>query len=225
MKILIVDKDLPFAMRLTNELISIGHTSNIYSNCKQAYDAILNISHDLIIINIDYIGDESSIFVESFNKIQSIPIIVTSQNGELETKIYHLKAGAVDYVVKPVDFEEFIARVKLQLRKIHHQSAPTSKLVFDDLIIYLSKNCVERNGKLINLTKQEFATLLYLARRKGELVTREELFENVWGNSNLNSSNLINVAIRRLRRKLDEGHDRKFLHTVHGIGYIAEYRD
>lgn len=225
MEIFIVDKDFSFAMRLMDELLGIGHKSYFYDNYRLAYEEITNRSQDLLIINVEEIGDEASVFVSDFLKLHNIPVIVTSSNGELSSKIYHLKAGAVDYVVKPVSFEELIARITLQIRKRTQNQTPTSKLIFDDLVIHLSKNCVERSGKRINLTKQEFATLLYLARRKGELVTREELFQNVWGQVNMSTANLINVAIRRLRRKIDEGYDRKFLHTVHGIGYIAEYRD
>lgn len=225
MEILIVDKDLPFAMKLIDELLSIGHKSNFYDNCRQAYEISLKTPHDLLVVSVEEIDDEASIFAGNFSKIHNIPVIVTSKNGELESKIHHLKAGAVDYVVKPVDFEELMARVTLQLRKRTQYKSPASKLIFDDLIIHLSKNSVERDGKCINLTKQEFATLLYLSRRRGELVTREELFENVWGQATLTRVNIINVAIRRLRKKIDDGHKRKFLHTVHGVGYIAEFRD
>jgi len=225
MRILIVDKDLPFAIKVANELANLGHKPYFFDCFSKGYQASLQGDHDLLLINVNSVGDEGSCFVEKFSKRHTTPVIVTSSNGEIYAKIHHLKIGADDYIVKPVATEELMARISLQLRKRIRHSIPNSTLVFGDLIIHLSKNCVERNGISITLTKQEFSTLLYLVRRQGELVTRDELFKNIWGKSSLRRSNLVNVAIRRLRQKIDEPFDKKFLYTVHGIGYIAEYRD
>lgn len=225
MKILIVDKDFPFAIRIANELASVGHKPYFFDCYYKGHQASLQCDYDLLIINIDSVGDEGSCFVEKFCKRHTTPVIVTSLNGGIDTKVHHLKIGADDYVVKPVATEELMARVSLHLRKRIRHATQSSTLVFGDLIIHLSKNCVERSGKSITLTKQEFSTLLYLIRRQGELVTRDEIFKNIWGDSSLRKSNLVNVAIRRLRQKIDEPFDKKFLYTVHGIGYIAEYRD
>ncbi|WP_159914571.1 response regulator transcription factor [Pantoea sp. 18069] len=220
-----VDQDSHFLRRLEQKLSGIGHQSYLFDCYARAGQSVLQGNYNLLIVNIENTGDEGSRFVERFSKERSTPVIVTSTNGEVETKIHHLKIGAVDYVVKPVDFEEFMARVSVQLGKGVAHSVVTSKLVFDDLTIHLSSSSVERGGRLISLTKQEFSTLLYLARHQGEPVSREKLFENVWGNKNLRQANLINVAIGRLRKKIDDSFERKFLHTVHGIGYVAEYRD
>ncbi|MNR38674.1 Transcriptional regulatory protein CusR [compost metagenome] len=103
--------------------------------------------------------------------------------------------------------------------------ALASKLVFGDLVINLASSSVERGGRSINLTTQEFATLLYLARHQGEPVSRQQLFENVWGHAQPQGANVINVAVGRLRRKIDAAFERKFIHTVHGTGYEAGYRD
>lgn len=225
MKILIVDRDGDFARRLKTKLLDMGRKADLFECCQCACEPALERNYSLLIVNVEKVGDECSRFIESFNKASSTPVIVVSRNAEIEAKIHHFKIGAVDYVVKPVDFEEFLARVDLQLRKRTLHSDYTSKLVFDDLTIHLSSGCVERAGKSINLTQQEFATLLYLARHQGKTVSRQKLFENVWGSKHLHQANLVNVAIGRLRRKIDHSFEKKFLHTVHGIGYVAEYRD
>lgn len=225
MQILIVDDDYPFTTNLANALVMAGHKSHIFNCCTHAYEASLRRKFDLAIINVKTAGDEESLLIRNLSRITTAPIIAISSNGDLETKIHHLNVGATDYVVKPVDFEELMARVALQLRKVARPSLKISKLIFDDLIIHLSKNCVERSGKIINLTKQEFEILIYLARRQGELVTREELFKNVWGQANLYRANLVNVAVHRLRQKIDGTFEKKFLNTIHGIGYVAEYRN
>lgn len=225
MEILIVDQDSSFSSRLGKKLLSIGHQSERFGCCERAGKQAMQGGYDLLVINVENIGDAASRFIERFSKARSTPVIVTSINADVETKIHHLKIGAVDYMVKPVDFEEFLARVNLQLRKRTPHSAVTSKLIFDDLTIHLSSNSIERGGRSISLTQQEFSTLLYLARHQGMPVSRETLFENVWGGKKLHQANLVNVAIRRLRRKMDDAFEKKFLHTVHGVGYVAEYRD
>ena len=151
--------------------------------------------------------------------------MVTSFNGEVSSKIHHLNIGAVDYVVKPVDFEEFMARVALQLGKSLPRVDVSSKLDLGDLVINLASRSVERGGLSIQLTTQEFATLLYLARHQGEPVSRQQLLENFWSPSQPPRANVVNVAMGRLRRKIDAGFEKKFIHTVHGVGYVAEYRD
>jgi DNA-binding response OmpR family regulator len=225
MEILIVDRDGDFARTLEEKLSGMGRKADMFACCKCARETALERNYSLLIVNVEKVGDECSGFIESFSKASSTPVIVVSSNAEIESKIHHLKIGAVDYVVKPVDFEELLARVDLQLRKRTLHSDCTAKLVFDDLTIHLSSGCVERAGRSINLTRQEFATLLYLARHQGKTVSRQKLFENVWGSKHLHQANLVNVAIGRLRRKIDHSFEKKFLHTVHGVGYVAEYRD
>lgn len=225
MEILIVDQDLPFARRLEKKISRLGHSADLLACCALAAAQVLQRSYDLLIINVKHTGDAGSQFIESFSQLRHTPVIVTSTNGEVAAKIHHLNLGAVDYVVKPVDFEELMARITLQLRKATPSSAIAAKLVFGDLVINLASGSVERGGQSISLTTQEFATLLYLARHQGKPVSRQQLFENVWGGSHAHRANVINVAMGRLRRKIDASFERKWIHTVHGVGYVAEYRD
>lgn len=225
MEILIVDQDLPFARRLEKKILRLGHSADLLACCALAADQALQRSYDLLIINVKHTGDVGSQFIESFSQVRNTPVIVTSTNGQVAAKIHHLNLGAVDYVVKPVDFEEFMARITLQLRKATPSSAIAAKLVFGDLVINLASGSVERGGRSIHLTTQELATLLYLARHQGEAVSRQQLFDHVWGASHSHRANVINVAMGRLRRKIDAGLEKKFIHTVHGIGYVAGYRE
>lgn len=225
MEILLVDQDLAFARRLEKKLLKLGHRCAIFARAELADAPALQGNHDLLVIDVKTAGDAGSRFMEKFSQQRQTPVIVTSTNADIAAKIHHLNLGAVDYVVKPVDFEEFLARISLQLRKSSPQAAIASKLVFGDLVIDLSTGSAERGGRCIHLTPQEFATLLCLARHQGEAVSRQALRENVWGQAHLPRANVINVAVGRLRRKIDAAFDRKFIHTVHGVGYVAAYRD
>lgn len=117
MDILIVDSDADFSGKLRNNLRNIGRKCDLLECCERVSGAALRKNYQLLIINIENTGDRCSQFIEQFSQARNTPVIVVSRNAELDAKIHHLKVGAVDYVVKPVDFEELIARVDLQLRK------------------------------------------------------------------------------------------------------------
>lgn len=225
MEIIIVDRDLPFACRLEKMILQMGHGSIRFDGCAQARERAYSGQCDLLVVNIDNDGGAASKFIELFSRMHHAPVIVTSVNAEIACKIHHLNIGAVDYVVKPVDFEEFMARVALQLGRRTAPVEIASKLDFGDLVINLSNSSVERGGRTIPLTPQEFATLLCLARQRGQPVSRQQLLDKVWGPGHALRANVINVAMGRLRRKIDAAFDRKFIHTIHGTGYAAGYRD
>jgi two-component system copper resistance phosphate regulon response regulator CusR len=146
-------------------------------------------------------------------------IIVTAKDSTSEI-VHCLQLGADDYLVKPIKFPELVARIKALLRR-----SPVNvkeSLIFDDLEIDLNKQLVIREGKELFLSKKEFQILELLARNNKITISRNELLESIWNMTELTDKNIIEVQINRLRTKLDEGFDKKFIKTVRGCGYMFD---
>jgi DNA-binding response OmpR family regulator len=153
----------------------------------------------------------------------TIPILMLTARDAVENRIEGLDAGADDYLVKPFDFHELLARVRALLRR--SPSLRPDLLSIADLTIDTRAQQVRRAGASIELTAKEYALLEYLARRAGEVVTRSDIAEHVWDENFDPFSNLIEVYIQRLRRKIDEGHDVKLIRTRRGAGYVLASGD
>jgi two-component system copper resistance phosphate regulon response regulator CusR len=145
------------------------------------------------------------------------PILVLTARGDPEQRVQGLDAGADDYVLKPYHFPELLARVRALLRR--GPALSPSVLVYHDLTVDTRARRVERGGRLRQLTTKEYALLEYLLRRQGEVVGRADIAEHVWDDSFDPMSNLIEVYIQRLRRKIDDGQSAKLIQTRRGAGY------
>jgi DNA-binding response OmpR family regulator len=153
----------------------------------------------------------------------TIPILMLTARGEPDQRVEGLDAGADDYLPKPYHFPEMLARVRALLRRGPALASPV--LEVDDLRIHTPARRVERGGRPIQLTAKEYALLEYLARRRGEVVGRSDIAEHVWDDSFDPLSNLIEVYIQRLRRKIDDGHPVKLIRTRRGAGYTLDTSD
>ena len=153
----------------------------------------------------------------------SLPILMLTAMGTLEDRITGLRLGADDYLAKPFAFEELLARIEALTRRAK-QLKPTSpkKLVVSDLILDLDTMRVTRNGNLIPLTSKELAMLELLMSAPGRLYSRERILANVWGVNEDPLTNIVDVYIRRLRSKVDEGYSIALIHTQRGLGYRLE---
>jgi len=149
---------------------------------------------------------------------KNIPVLMLTARGETEDKILGLDSGADDYLTKPFVFTELKARINALLRRSYHQV--TNNLAIDDLELDPLKHIVRRNGKMIKLTPKEFAILELLLRRKNEVVTRTQVIEHVWDYNFESLSNVVDVFIGTLRKKIDRGYKIKLIHTLHGVGYM-----
>jgi two-component system copper resistance phosphate regulon response regulator CusR len=148
----------------------------------------------------------------------SKPILMLTARDAVDDRVSGLDTGADDYLVKPFEFRELLARLRALLRRTSEVRSP--KIVVADLEIDTVSQTVSRNGVPAELTTKEYSLLEYLALNKGRVVGREEISEHVWNDSFDPFSNLIEVYIKRLRRKIDEGFDRQLIHTRRGAGYI-----
>jgi two-component system copper resistance phosphate regulon response regulator CusR len=148
----------------------------------------------------------------------SAPILMLTALSETEDKVKGLNLGADDYLAKPFEFKEFLARVRALLRR--HETDKTTILSIYDLTLNLEEHTVFRNKQKINLTGKEFALLEYLVRNKRRVLSRTQISESVWGIDFDHGSNVIDSYIKFLRQKIDKDFSRPLIHTVIGVGYV-----
>ncbi len=194
----------------------------------QAYDGLFGVKlalqneYDLIILDIilpNMNGLEVCREIRKHNT--TVAILMLTALGTTDDKITGLDAGADDYLTKPFEFKELLARMRALTRR-SNESSSTEKLSIADLEMDVVKKTVTRAGKPINLTAREFALLHYLLRNRERVVSRVDITEQVWETSFDTGSNVIDVYINFLRKKIDKDHPSKLIHTLVGMGYVLK---
>jgi two-component system, OmpR family, copper resistance phosphate regulon response regulator CusR len=194
----------------------------------QAYDGMFGVKlalqqeYDLIILDI-ILPHKSGLEVcrEIRQHKQSVPILMLTALGTTDDKITGLDAGADDYLTKPFEFKELLARIRALVRR-NIESVNHEKLGIADLEMDMVTKKVVRGGMPVNLTAREFSLLYYLLRNKGKVVSRVDITEQVWETSFDTGSNVIDVYINFLRKKIDKGQEIKLIHTLVGMGYVLK---
>lgn len=218
MKLLVVEDEKDLNEIITKELTANGYVVDSCFDGEEAYEYLLHGEYDGAILDI--MLPKLNGF-ETLEKIRSkgiqTPVLFLTARDSKKDIIHGLDLGADDYISKPFDFDELLARIRVMLRK----KVETRENIYrcGELIINCNDYTVFRNDRLISLSAKEFQLLLYLARNKGMVVTREQIENNLWHFDNENNSNIIDVYIRYLRKKIDDGYDKKMIHTVRGVGY------
>lgn len=220
--ILVADADRNWSERIRKGLGQKGFKVDTSSHGSEACHQLENNDYDLVVLELEISRRSGVGLLREMREKKAIPIIVVTTCGELEKKLLCLKNGAADYLLKPITFSELSARIALQLRSRESAVDAPLRLSVGDLVLDLSRTRVERAGRRLDLTRQEFSLLLILMRHSGEVVSRKYLFEQVWGTPFESTGNLINAAVRRLRQKMDEPFPTRLLHTAHGRGYILD---
>jgi two-component system copper resistance phosphate regulon response regulator CusR len=218
-RILVIEDEPAAAQMLAKGLREQGYAVDVATDGEDgAFKACVN-QYDLIVLDVVLPRKSGlSVCLELRTSGSSVPILMLTARDSLEDRIVGLDHGADDYLTKPFEYRELLARVRAMLRR-------GPKPYFDvievgDLRIDVKTRRVTRDSRPIELTAKEYAILECLARRRGELVTREDLSEHAWDENFDAFSNLIEVYMLRLRRKIDVGHDVKLLRTRRGEGYI-----
>lgn len=174
--------------------------------------------YDCIILDVNLPDGNGFSFCEQLRQQQiKTPVIIMTARQHVKDKIHGLNLGADDYVTKPIDFEELLARVRAVIRRSNKNPLPT--FTIKDLKINPQTQRVTRKNKSIKLTSKEFAILELMARHDDEVITRTMIMEHVWGSDFETLSNVIDVYIKNLRAKIDRGHKQKLIHTIRGSGY------
>lgn len=150
----------------------------------------------------------------------NIPVLMLTALGTTDDKINGFDAGADDYLVKPFEFRELLARVKVLLKKSGPPNAQVNKLVHEDLELDLDRKLARRGNATIELTAKEFTLLEYFMRNRGRVLSRNDIAEKVWDVSFDFGSNIVDVYVNFLRKKIDKGFDNKLIHTKVGFGYV-----
>lgn len=223
MRILLVEDDRRSREFLAKGLTEEGYTADVAEDGESGLQQALERDYDLIVLDVMMPRrDGWSVLTELRNRGMAVPVLFLTARDLVRDRVKGLELGADDYLVKPFAWAEFIARIKTLLRR--GPARQTEVLRLADLEIDLPKMKARRGGKIIDLTAKEFQLLALLARRTGDVLSRATLAQQVWDMNFTADSNAVDVAMGRLRRKVDEPFPKKLIHTVRGLGYIMEER-
>lgn len=221
-KILIVEDEPKAGEYLRQGLAEASFTVELVANGRDGLHAAMETEHDLVILDVMLPGMDGWEVIRSLRRQgNEVPVLFLTAKDQVEDRIKGLELGADDYLVKPFSFAELLARVRTILRRGKTGTEATSICVAD-LELDLLRRRVTRAGKRIDLTSKEFGLLELLMRRQGEVLPRSLIASQVWDMNFDSDTNVIEVAIRRLRVKIDDAFHPKLLQTVRGMGYVLE---
>jgi len=223
MRILLVEDEHKIASYIKRGLQESGYAVDAVFTGRDALDWIGAAPYDLIILDIMLPGiDGLTVCRELRLRGDRTPVLMLTARDGIEDRVDGLDAGADDYLVKPFAMKELLARLRALTRRTDQPKS--SVLSYADLTLDARTHQVRRNGKLIPLALKEFSVLECLLREPGRVLTRAQIAEHVWSYENFNQSNVVDVYVRNLRRKIDEPFEQKLIYTVRGVGYcLAVY--
>lgn len=222
MKILIVEDERKTGEYLCMGLREAGYAVELLTNGVDGLHHAMDGDHDLIILDVMMPGLDGWQVLKGLRaQGRQMPVLFLTAKDHVDDRVKGLELGADDYLVKPFSFSELLARVRTILRRGRSGMEPTT-LQVADLELDLLRRRVTRAGKRIDLTAKEFGLLELLMRRKGEVLPRTLIASQVWDVNFDSDTNVIEVAMRRLRAKVDDGFDCRLLQTVRGMGYVLE---
>ena len=224
MRILVVEDQKKMATFIRKGLQEIGYSVDTAETGSAAESLIAANEYDAIVLDAmlpDQNGFDTTRHIRRDGC--STPILMLTALSGTKDKVNGLDAGADDYLTKPFEFVEFAARIRALLRR--HSSTPSSKLSFADLEMDLIQRTAKRGEKSINATSKEFSLLEYFMRNPNRVLSRAAISEHVWDIDFDTQSNVIDVYVNMLRKKVDHGFEKKLIHTVVGAGYVLKEKD
>ncbi len=224
MKVLIVEDEAKTGDYLRKGLTENGFVVDLVRNGVDGLHLAATGDYAVIVLDVMLPGMDGWSVLRELRKARDTPVIFLTARDEVEDRVRGLELGADDYLVKPFAFSELLARLRTLLRRGRNTQAEAA-LSSADLELDPVRRRVARGATRIDLTAKEFALLYLLMRRQGEVLSRTFIAEQVWDMNFDSDTNVVEVAIRRLRAKMDDPFDRKLLHTVRGMGYVLEERE
>ena len=219
MRILIVEDEQTLARYLQRGLQEAAWTADVAAAVDDAWRLLLLNPYDLIVLDLGLPGADGSELLRRVREAgMDVPVLILTARGSVDDRVAGLNAGADDYLSKPFAFTELLARLHALLRRGRERQPLVLKV--DDLQLDVVRRHAQRGRQRIELTAREFSVLEFLMRHAGEVVTRTALAEHVWGDHYDSLSNLIEVFINRLRKKIEPQGAARLLHTVRGAGYV-----
>lgn len=219
MRLLVVEDEIHLQTIIKKRLLKEHYSVDACGDGQEALDYLAVSPYDAVILDI-MLPKLSGI--EVLKKIRAegnrVPVLFLTARDGVDDRVAGLDCGADDYLVKPFAFEELLARIRVMLRRSSEHT--TDELTLGDLTVDLKSHKVTRAGQSIELSGKEYAMLEYLMRNQGRVLSREQIEQHVWSFDYEGGSNMVDVYIRYLRKKIDEGFPQKLIHTVRGAGYV-----
>ncbi len=221
MRILVIEDEKHIADFIKQGLKEEGYSVDVAYDGEKGYFLAGTEEYDAIVLDLMIPKIDGVTLCKKLKQDKiSTPILMLTAKDSVNDKVTGLDSGAEDYLTKPFAFKEFLARIRVLLRK--NTSLIPTKLQIEDLVMDILAHKVTRDGKEISLTTKEFSLLEYLMRNAGHVITRTAISEHVWDINFDTTTNVIDVHITALRRKMDRSHKKKLIHTVRGRGYIMK---
>ncbi len=225
MRILIAEDERDLNRIITKKLTSDGYSVDSCHDGKEAIDILSYTDYDAIILDIMMPGADGFAVLKSLRDAgKNTPVLFLTARDAISDRVMGLDSGANDYLVKPFSFEELNARIRAMIRTSHGASS-SSKLVVGDLVMDCAAKRVTRGGTEITLSAKEYALLEYLMHNVGIVLSREKIEDHIWNYDYEGGTNVVDVYISYLRRKIDGGCGKKLIHTVRGRGYVLREED
>ncbi|NUT79886.1 MULTISPECIES: heavy metal response regulator transcription factor [Pseudomonas] len=225
MRLLIVEDEEKTSSYVHRGLTELGYIVDVATNGIDGLHYALEWEYDVVILDVMLPGKDGYDVLQGLRLQKKTPVIMLSARGTVDDRIRGLREGADDYLGKPFSFAELVARVQALIRRRAGDTADLTHLRIDDLEVDLQARKVTRGGLRLDLTAKEFSLLSLLARHQGEILSKLMIAEQVWDMNFDSDANVVEVAIKRVRAKIDAPYPRKLLHTVRGMGYVLESRE
>ena len=221
MKILVVEDERDLNRIITKHLKKNNYSVDSCFDGQEALDFISYSEYDLIITDIMMPNVNGYEFIDKLrtNK-NNTPVIMLTAKDTLEDKIVGLDSGADDYIVKPFEFEELLARIRVLMRR--NYGLATNIIQIEEVTLDLAKKQVAKSGEIIDLTGKEYEVLEYLMKNKGSILSRDQILNHVWDYEYEGASNIVDVIIKNIRKKLDRGEGNTIIYTKRGLGYFVK---
>ncbi len=222
-KILIIEDEIKISRFVQLELEHEGYRVDQAQDGRIGLDKALSENFDLILLDVMLPSLNGMEVLRRLRQVSQVPVIMLTAKDEVMDKVMGLDIGADDYITKPFAIEELLARIRVTFKHNKIQSFKSNVLEFGLLKLDIDQYIVTYHNKPINLTKKEFDLLQYLMVNKDIVLTRDTILEKVWGYDYMGDTNIVDVYIRYIRSKLDDKLNKKFIHTVRGVGYQFKY--
>ena len=227
MRLLVIEDEVRLADFLKKGLTEAGYVVDVAHDGIDGLHLAVEGTYDLVILDVMLPGKDGFEVLSSLRRVRRTPVLMLTARDSVEDRVKGLVDGADDYLVKPFSFSELLARVQALLRRggSERDMQPLSSLRLADLELDMARRKATRAGKKLDLTPKEFNLLVLFLQRRGQILSRTVLAEQVWDINFDSDLNVVEVAIRRLRAKVDEPFAKRLIHTVRGMGYVLEERD
>lgn len=221
-KILLIEDEVKLARFVELELRYEGYDVTVCHDGREGMQMITDHAFDMILLDLMLPGLTGIEICRRVRKFSDVPIIMLTAKDETMDKVAGLDSGADDYLTKPFAIEELLARMRVAFKHVHAGSTKKVHLEVQGLEIDTDKRMVTVDSTVVDLTKKEYELLLYLVQNKNIVLSREQILNEVWGYSYIGETNVVDVYIRYLRSKIDEAFQRKYIHTIRGVGYYVK---